>query len=156
LLNVSWETPDSDDFSATTRYCRRVACYQCILHEAGFDPPAGFKVTFPGEATINSWTGLDPSRGLTLEEATRWFSEVWSRYDSDSFFTTYKQTNGRDWADDDLQNLLRFLTNVIHRKATKCGSGCAACCWVDQAQPVGETRCGSDTCGPCRPRSRKS
>jgi hypothetical protein len=111
FLNVNWEEPDPNDFSATTRYGRRVACYQCILYAAGFDPPAGFTVTFRGEGTINGWLGgLDPSRGLALDDATRWFSEVWDRYDRDPFFASYRQTKGRDWADDDLQNLLRFLT----------------------------------------------
>jgi hypothetical protein len=57
FLNVNWEEPDPNDFSATTRYGRRVACYQCILYAAGFDPPAGFTVTFRGEGTINGWLG---------------------------------------------------------------------------------------------------
>jgi len=111
FLNLSWDEPDASDHSATTRYKRRLACYQCILHEAGFEAPTGFKVTFQGHATINGWmNGLDPSRGLTLEAATTWFTEVWNRQ-NDPFFTTYRtQHDGRDWADDDLKNLLRFLT----------------------------------------------
>jgi hypothetical protein len=54
--------------------------------------------------------GLNPNQGLTLDEATTWFTEVWKRLSDYPFFTDYKRKYGRDWADDDLQNLLRFLT----------------------------------------------
>ncbi len=110
FLNLSWEEPDATDFAATTRYDRAVACYRCILHAAGFPAPTGFRVRFPGAKEINAWTSIDPSAGITLDEASRWFSGVWDRYESDEFFRTYKQKSGREWADDDLQNLLRFLT----------------------------------------------
>jgi DNA helicase HerA-like ATPase len=110
FLNLSWDEPDTSDHVALARYKRRLACYQCILHAAGFEAPRGFTVKFQGNTTINGWVnGLDPKRGLTLDEATFWFTEVWNRQ-NDSFFTNYRNQHGHDWADDDLKNLLRFLT----------------------------------------------
>lgn len=110
FMNVSWESPGQGDVSASTRFNRRKACYQAILAAAGFEEPKGFRVRFEGTKEINIATGLDPSRGLTLNEAVQWFSWVWVNYDSDPFFSDYKKKKGRDWADEDLQSLLRFLT----------------------------------------------
>lgn len=110
FMNVSWEPPAQGDVSASTRYDRRKACYQAILAAAGFEEPKGFRVRFEGSKEINTPTGLDPSRGITLSQAIQWFSWVWMNYDSDSFFADYKKKKGRDWADEDLQSLLRFLT----------------------------------------------
>lgn len=110
FLNVNWDEPERTDVSATTRYERRKACYQAILAAAGFAVPAGFKVRFEGAKEINTATSLDPSRGLTPDQAIKWFSWVWDNYDSDPFFSGYRQTKGREWADEDLQSMLRFLT----------------------------------------------
>ena len=71
FLNLSWEEPDTSDHGATARYNRRLACYKCILHAAGFIAPRGSTVKFQGNATINGWVNeLDPNQGLTLDEAT--------------------------------------------------------------------------------------
>jgi hypothetical protein len=110
FMNVSWEPPAQGDFSANTRYERRKACYLAILAAAGFEVPSGFRVSFEGAKEINAATQLDPSTGLTLDQAIQWFSWVWENYGSDPFFSGYKQKKGRDWADEDLQSLLRFLT----------------------------------------------
>lgn len=109
FLNVNWEMPDSQDVGATTRYGRRLACYQAILGEAGFTIPQGHRVRFTGCKEINDAVGLDPKRGLTVDEAARWFSWIWDN-DSHSFFTSYRLEKGHDWADDDLKSLMRFLT----------------------------------------------
>ena len=111
FLNVNWEAPDTQDRSATTRYERRLACYQAILGEAGFAVPSGHRVNFTGAKEINEGVGIDPKSGVTVEQATAWFSWVWENYDSHSFFGSYRTKNGgREWADDDLKNLMRFLT----------------------------------------------
>lgn len=109
FLNVSWDPPDEEDYSAKTRYQRRVACYQAILYKAGFELDQNFKVYFPGEQEINSWSEIDPSKGVTLEQATTWFTQVYQNLDHD-FFDKYLKRKGRPWADEDLQALMRFLT----------------------------------------------
>ena len=42
------EPEDKKDFSARTRYERKVAAYLCCLKRAGFREPQGFKVKFDG------------------------------------------------------------------------------------------------------------
>jgi len=111
FLNVNWEAPDPQDNSATTRHGRRLACYQAILREAGFTAPATHRVTFVGSKPINDAVGFDPKDGITLDQASQWFTWVWDNYATNAVFTTYPAQNaGREWADDDLKSLLRFLT----------------------------------------------
>ena len=107
------EPDDKTDYSAVARSERKRAAYLCALYRAGFRPPNGFKVRFPGQKELNqlvSTAGLDPSKGITLEQATNWFTMVWDEYNSNQFFTTYKREKGHEWADEDLKALLVFLT----------------------------------------------
>ena len=111
FLNINWDVPDEQDAGATVRYGRRLACYQAILHEAGFPAPPTHRVKFTGEHNINTALGFDPKPGISLDETVQWFRWVWDNYSSDSVFTGYPATHGgREWADDDLKSLLRFLT----------------------------------------------
>jgi hypothetical protein len=110
FMNVDWEPADPTDKSAFTRYERRKACYQAILYAAGFAVPQNFKVRFTGAKEINGPTSIDPSLGITPAQTVTWFTWVWDNYDSDAFFSTYKQSKGREWADEDLKSLMRFLT----------------------------------------------
>ena len=100
--------------SATTRHDRKRAAYLCCLYRAGFTPPEDFTVRFQGNAELNkkvkSDGSIDPSKGISLEEATDWFSTIWDNYNSDSFFDKYKADKGREWADEDLKSILIFLT----------------------------------------------
>lgn len=110
FMNVDWEPTDPTDKSAFTRFERRKACYQAILAAAGFTVPKDFKIKFTGAKEINGHTSIDPSTGITPAQAITWFTWVWDSYDTDAFFSTYKQTKGREWADEDLKSLMRFLT----------------------------------------------
>lgn len=108
------EPKDDKDMSAVTRYKRKVVAYFCCLSKAGFVAPKDFKVSFPGEATtlnrmVDPSGKLDPSKGITLEQATNWFSTIWDNYD-DQFFQNYRSKKGREWADEDLKALMIFLT----------------------------------------------
>lgn len=115
------EPTDKSDVSAITRFERKKAAYFCCLHKAGFKAPAGFKVKFSGNKDLNKMVKddgtLDPSVGITLEEASNWFTTIWDKY-NDAYFTKYKNEKGHEWADEDLKALLVFLT----RKKTPGGS----------------------------------
>ncbi len=115
------EPEDKSDVSATTRFERKKAAYFCCLHRAGFKAPSGFKVKFSGNKDLNKLVqedgNIDPSKGITLEEATNWFTTIWDKYD-DEYFDKYKREKGREWADEDLKALLVFLT----RKKTPGGA----------------------------------
>jgi DNA helicase HerA-like ATPase len=111
--SVDLTPPDAGAFDDKTRYERKVAAYYCILFKAGFKAPDNFKVRFQGNAEINAMVkedgSLDPSKGITLNEAANWFSAVWDKYNED-YFSNYKKKKGHEWADDDLKALLVFLT----------------------------------------------
>jgi DNA helicase HerA-like ATPase len=111
FLNVNWEEPDPLDKSVTTRHGRRHACYQAILREAGFAVPTAHRVKFIGSKPINDSVGFDPKDGITLDQAAQWFTWVWDNYTTNAYFVNYPASNsGREWADDDLKSLMRFLT----------------------------------------------
>lgn len=111
FLNVNWEEPDPQDNSVTTRHRRRLACYQAILREAGFTAPATHRVRFTGAKPINDAVGFDPKDGITLDQAAQWFAWVWVNYTNHAYFVGYPAGHsGREWADDDLKSLMRFLT----------------------------------------------
>lgn len=104
------EPEDELDRSAMTRFERKKAAYQCCLYRAGFQVPQGLKVRFSGHEKLNVLVGgIDPAKGITLEQATNWFSGIWDKYDTDQFFTDYKK-KGHEWADEDLKALLVFLS----------------------------------------------
>ncbi|MFP5270457.1 ATP-binding protein [Coleofasciculus sp.] len=98
--------------SASTRHDRRVAVYLCCLHKAGFKASQDFRVRFTANRDVRSAVqpNVDPSRGMTLEDAANWWENLWHIYDENPVFQNYRQNNGREWADDDLKSLLAMLT----------------------------------------------
>ncbi len=113
FINLDWDTPEDkkDDVSFNTRYKRKLAAYKCCLKAAGFSTKTD-SVQFPGEATLNALTGIDPSKGVTYDKAIAWFTAVWDAIgDGNAFFEKYKKDHdGRDWADEDLKAILVMLT----------------------------------------------
>ena len=116
-LDFSLDPDLKNDQSYVTRRDRRIAAFQCCLKVAGYpehpDPSKRVKAKFSGEATtLNALSGriINPSEGISLDEATAWFSSMWENYSTNAFFQTYKQKRGKEWADDDLKALLRILT----------------------------------------------
>lgn len=116
-LDFSLDPDLKNDPSYATRRDRRVAAFQCCLKAAGYpehsDPSKRTRIKFSGESTtLNALSGrtINPSDGITLDDATTWFTSVWASYSTEPFFQTYKQKKGKDWADDDLKALLRLLT----------------------------------------------
>jgi hypothetical protein len=97
--------------SAKTRHDRRVVAYQCCLYRAGFEAPPKLKVHFEGNKELNALAGsIDPSKGISLEQAADWFTAIWENYDDDEYFKKYKRDKGHEWADEDLKAILVFLT----------------------------------------------
>lgn len=101
--------------SASTRYDRKIAAYRCCLYKAGFPVPSGFVIRFSGNAELNRLVredgSLDPQRGISLEDASNWFTTIWENYASNPFFENYRRSHdNREWADEDLKALLVFLS----------------------------------------------
>lgn len=115
FLAVGLEKPEdyASDKSVSVRFDRKQAAYLCCLKKAGFFPPKGFIVRFSGAAEINDQVkegGIDPSKGVSLDDAIIWFEWVWENYSESDFFKNYKNKRGKEWADDDLQAMLAMLT----------------------------------------------
>jgi DNA helicase HerA-like ATPase len=109
FLTVNWDEPDDSDKGQTIRFERRLACYRTILYKAGL-LPATDRIRFEGASEINDQVGIDPKKGISLEHAARWFTWVWEQYEDFPFFAKYSKTKQREWADEELKILLRFLT----------------------------------------------
>jgi hypothetical protein len=114
FLSIDLEEPtDKTDFAAVTRYERKKAAYLCCLCSAGLKAPSNLKVKFSGQKELNQLVkddgSIDPSKGISLEEASNWFTTIWDNYNND-FFNKYKANKGREWADEDLKALMIFLT----------------------------------------------
>jgi hypothetical protein len=64
------------------------------------------------DSDIPGLEDIDPKNGITLDDAAAWFSAAWDHYkDPDGPFEKIKKSKGgREWADEDLQTLMRFLT----------------------------------------------
>ena len=116
FLSLSFEKPVdyATDFSEQIRYDRKVAAYLCCLKKAGFIPSIGLKIKFKGEKTLNSLVRetnpIDPSQGISFDEAIIWFTSIWKNSNTWDFFKNYLSKNGKDWIDEDLKVLLIFLT----------------------------------------------
>ena len=107
-----------DDFSAKTRRDRVIAAYKACLFLAGFESD-GAKIRFEGNKDLNSLAaGIDPSKGITYEQAADWFTVIWDEYSKNEFFRKYRDKNGKEWADEDLKAVLMMLT----RKKTPGGA----------------------------------
>jgi len=116
FCNIDWTTPDPGERGAQTRYQVKEAAYKACLKRAGF-ADQGEKVRFSVDqairgASIPGIQGVDPSQGISLDDAVAWFTAAWMNYqDRNGPFRTYADNHGgREWADEDLQTLMRFLT----------------------------------------------
>lgn len=114
-LNVPEDKKENMGFM--TRHGRHIAAYKCCLHAAGFKHKEN-RLTFQGVKDLNDITNIDPSKGISFDQAVSWFTAVWdgigkgvTKSDGKDFFAEYKRENeGREWADEDLQALLVMLT----------------------------------------------
>lgn len=115
FLAADVSEPDEDaDRSTEVRAGRRRAAYLCCLHRAGFPAPDNFTVAFQGQKDLNELAGnggpLDPTRGLSLDEATTWFQRVWRAYPNHEYFQDYQRRKHKEWADEGLKAILDVLT----------------------------------------------
>lgn len=122
IANELVEPQDKNDWSAKTRWERRRSAYLCCLFQAGFKEPKGYKVKFSGESSLNEMAQkdgkpVDPSKGISLEEAVYWWTTIFDNQD-DQFFHDYKRKKGHPWIDEELMSILILL----NRKKTAGGN----------------------------------
>lgn len=106
----------SDERNAAIAYDKKIALYKCCLNEAGFPVPSdSTNVKFYGDTeTINKiLPDIKPHNGITLDQATRWFTEVYDAMVSDEHkekFRKYHEEKEKPFFDEDMLALLIFLT----------------------------------------------
>jgi len=126
FINVDMEEPQEKFGSAHTRWERKSAAYQCCLSAAGFTVPEKYRVKFTGNPAINTriidGRTIDPSVGISLDDATAFWTWVADNQD-DNFFIDYRRKEGHDWADEELKALLVFLTRKRNLSGTASLSG---------------------------------
>lgn len=115
FLSISLEKPDDygQDRSVKIRYDRKLAAYFCCLYKAGFPLPYNFKIKFQGQKDLNEsvrTVPISPETGITPEEATIWFTQVWENYKTWDYLKKYSAEKGHEWADEELKAILGFLT----------------------------------------------
>lgn len=112
FLAINLEKPEDDnDFAALTTYNRKLAAYKCCLRQAGFRVSGPDALYFQGSKELDK--GISPSMKtpITYDQAIAWFSQIWENYEDWDYLVNYKLKNGgREWADNDMKALLRFLT----------------------------------------------
>jgi len=110
---IDMQEPKEQRGSARTRWERKNAAYQCCLYAAGFSVSTSHRVRFDGNVAIDGLIlegkKLEPSRGITLDEATAFWTWVANNQEHE-FFTDYLRKKGRPWVDEDLKAILVFLT----------------------------------------------
>ena len=84
---------------------RKIAAYQAMLARAGYEPPAGFKITFEAGAGIRNKVNpsVDPANGLSVTQAFEWFQLA--RQIQEELITA----TGADWIDPDTNVLMNLL-----------------------------------------------
>jgi len=113
FLNVSFEEPDSEDWSSHNRWQVKKAIYQAILRKAGFSAPAGHNVSFPVNEDIRKIVdeeGVFPKANrerltLTLDQAVSWFENARKLNRQDVLLSS----SGKQWFDEDCIALLNML-----------------------------------------------
>ncbi len=132
FCDVSFDKPDTDDHSATTRYNRRVLCYRALLSKAGLRAPATAQ---PHTKGLFSKALLDAMKNSPSSEAAKYAvcaailekaSPSWGEMeqacaslrdfltDKNSGFSAFDQnyvqnSSSGSWADDDLKKILEMF-----------------------------------------------
>lgn len=136
LLSIDFDKPEnykvnvkdktSDERIAAIEYDKKVALYKCCLFKAGFPVPNNLRnVKFYGDVnTINTiYPTIEPHKGITLEQATTWFETIYDAMQDRTQFDAYRSSKDREYFDEDMLALLKFLTRKNRPGATPTVSG---------------------------------
>ena len=111
FANMVFDEPPKQKEGEYIRYQRKVAAYWCILYKAGFEPSKNhkkisFKASKKVRSKVNNELGYSiDTTSMTLDEAVDWFKGLHEVNKKEKL----KSSSGKDWIDDELQNLLTVL-----------------------------------------------
>ena len=129
--DVVFEAPPKSDYSATTRYKRRVLFYRALLHQAGFAAPGDITPVVKGVVSEDILGAMRDSEGEykaasdSIEKSKKGKGLSWSQVASfgkilrdfihDKGYSEFNQkyqaesSSGESWADDDLKKILEMF-----------------------------------------------
>lgn len=118
FISIDLNQPDDyeSEHSSKTRYNRLKSAYLCCLKKAGFTVPTNqTQLKFAGNIELNELikenSSIDPSKGISIDEAILWWERVWElSLDNHQFFKNYKNKNGKDWLNEELKSVLIMLS----------------------------------------------
>lgn len=131
FMGSSLDEPDPSDHSEHTRWERRKAVFQCILHMAGYPAPAGFRVSIPLATMlvnqINAFAAgqtqpiqvsVPAQASVSLPDACAWFDTIRKfnllikddqRTKNQNPIGLQSSTAGNPWVDPMLESYLNIL-----------------------------------------------
>ena len=84
---------------------------RACLYRAGFSTSGKERLTFQGAKELNTLAGgLDPTAGLTPEEAAQWFTVDLGATMTRTPSSPTKKAKGKEWADEELKAMMVMLT----------------------------------------------
>ena len=113
FVNTSFDKPDPQEISAYNRWEVRVAAYQALLYEAGFEAPRGHLVKFKANKevldAVRNAGGPSPSptSGFTLPQAVEWFKAA--REANGGSNNNLRSSSGNPWLDNDTRAILNLI-----------------------------------------------
>lgn len=117
-LSLPNDKDDPDYMSIMTRVKRTRAAFLCCLNKAGFKSAKGFTIKFSvnkdlvAELNTKLDNPINPSDGITIDEATKWFETLWIKHNELKFLPEYYKKKNKQYLDDDIKTILRMLTLV--------------------------------------------
>ncbi|MBO8178595.1 MAG: ATP-binding protein [Bacillus sp. (in: Bacteria)] len=121
FVNMSLERPEGNDYTDDVKnWMKRVAAYKVLLYKASFKPPANYTVSFYANSNIRNAVkeklgevelpslDVNPKNGkvtMNLVDAYRWFIALREANNEQKL----RASNGEDWVDDSLSNLLDMI-----------------------------------------------
>lgn len=122
---ISFQRPESDDYSGWKKYNKHKSIYFCCLDKAVFRTDQNIKLKISINEKIEdlltnedakdllkkviktkSTTDLDK---LSIHEAYYFWEIIWRNRDSDCFSALKKQNKGKDWLTEEIRSLLVML-----------------------------------------------
>lgn len=116
FINMSLEKPDETDYSEMTKWKVKVALYKTLLMKSGYEYLNTFNIKFNVAQEIvkkvneklDATDNIDPNRGMSFEEAEKWFKAVREANKEIPILNSSKKT----WLDNECVAMLNLLVGL--------------------------------------------
>jgi hypothetical protein len=118
FISTSFDEPDPKEVSAHNRWEVRVAAYQALLYQAGFEAPQNHRVRFKANTDVldavaaAGGPAVSPSTGLLLPQAVSWFLAARKANHGTDNLLVSSSNSGKPWLDNDTRAILNLLARA--------------------------------------------